>query len=369
MAPWSRLILLLTFAGTASACAGPAFGSAIQPGAPAASAEPTVSVVAALPRSAGAIVVAPDGTVYLEQRGCLTWSDNSGYGSEAPQVLKLTAGAKLIAIAGLACGFGGDGGPATRAKFHMLSGMALDHTGNLFVADLFNDRVREISSQGRVSTVTGSGPVSDDGAANDVFGGDGGPANRAQLARPAALAIDARGVLYIADQWNNRVRKMSPDGRISTVAGTGVKGNTGDGGLATSAQLWYPESLAVNAAGDLFIADQAGTRLRVVDSHGTITTVAASTYAGAPAAPLHFGHIVALAVGPDQSMLIGDVNQQQVFRLTPDRSSLDGMMNPGWRCPGSCKGFAPHGLAFDPAGDVYVVDAGDRTLIKLTWKH
>ncbi len=342
---------------------------AIQPGGRAASAEPTVSIVTQLPRSAGALAVAPDGTVYLEQRGCYTWSDDSGYGSEPPQVLKLTAGAKLVAIAGLACGFGGDGGPATRAKFHMLSGMVLDHAGNLFLADLFNDRVREITGQGLVSTVAGSGPVTDDGAANDLFGGDGGPASRALLARPSALAIDAHGGLYVADQWNNRVRKVTPDGRISTVAGTGVKGSAGDGGPATAAQLWYPESLAVNAAGDLFIADQAGTRLRVVDSHGTIATVTASSYAGAPAAALHFSHVVALAVGPDQSLLIGDVGQRQVFRLAPDHSGLDGMMNPGFRCPGTCKDFAPLGLAFDQAGNLYVVDAGDRTLIMLTWRH
>ena len=365
MAPWSRLIALFAVVGMASACAGPATS---QLSGPAASAEPTVSIVTQLPRSARGIAVAPDGTVYLEQRGCLTWSDNSGYGSEPPEVLKLTKGAKLVTIAGLACGFGGDGGPATRAKFHMLSGMVLDHAGNLFLADLFNDRIREITSQGRVSTVAGSGPVTDDGAANDLFGGDGGPASRALLARPAALAIDAHGVLYVADQWNNRVRKVTPDGRISTVAGTGVRGSAGDAGPATAAQLWYPEALAVNAAGDLFIADQGGTSLRVVDSHGTIATVTASSYAGAPAAALHFSQILALAVGPDQSLFIGDSGQGQVFRLAPDRSSLDGMMNSGWRCPGTCKDFRPNGLAFDSAGNLYVVDTGDRTLIKLTWK-
>jgi hypothetical protein len=365
MAPWGRFIALFALVGMASACAGPA---ATQPSGPAAGAEPTVSIVTQLPRSARAIAVAPDGTAYLEQRGCLNWSDNSGFGSEAPQVLKITAGAKLVAVAGIACGFGGDGGPATRAKFHMLAGMVLDHAGNLFLADWFNDRVREITSQGRVSTVAGSGPVTDDGAANDLFGGDGGPAIRALLARPGALAIDGHGVLYVADQWNNRVRKLTPDGRISTVAGTGVRGSAGDAGPATAAQLWYPEALAVNAAGDLFIADQGGTSLRVVDSHGTIATVTASSYAGAPAAALHFSHILALAVGPDQSLFIGDSGQGQVFRLAPDRSSLDGVMNSGWRCPGTCKDFQPLGLAFDPAGSLYVVDAGDRTLIKLTWK-
>jgi hypothetical protein len=365
MASFGRFIALFAVVGMASGCAGPA---ATQPSGPAAGAEPAVSIVTQLPRSAGAVVVGPDGTVYLEQRGCLTYSDNSGYGSVPPQVLKLTAGAKLVAIAGVACGFGGDGGPATRARFHMLSGMVLDHNGNLFLADLFNDRVREITSQGRVSTVAGSGPVTDDGSTNDVFGGDGGLASRALLARPSALAIDGHGILYIADQWNNRVRKVTPDGRISTVAGTGVRGSAGDGGPATAAQLWYPESLAVNAAGDLFIADQGGTSLRVVDSHGTIATVTASTYAGAPAAALHFSHVVALAVGADQSLFIGDAGQHQVFRLATDRSSLDGMMNPGFRCPGTCKDFAPLGLAVDLAGNLYVVDAGDRTLIKLTWK-
>jgi len=255
MALRSRLILLLASVATTSACAGPAIGSTIQPGGPAASAEPAVSLVASLPRSASAIVVTPEGTVYLEQEGCWTWSDDSGNGSEAPQVLKLTAGAKLVVIAGTTCGFGGDGGPATGARFSVLSGMLVDHAGNLLVVDKGNDRIREISSQGRVSTVVGSGPVNDKGAV-DFFGGDSGPATRGRLAQPSALAIDAHGVLYIADQWNNRIRKVTSDGRITTVAGTGVKGSAGDGGPATSAQLWYPESLAVGGAGDLFIADQ-----------------------------------------------------------------------------------------------------------------
>jgi len=369
MALRSRLILLLASVATTSACAGPAIGSTIQPGGSAASAKPTVSLVASLPRSASAIVVTPDGTVYLEQEGCWTWSDDSGNGSEAPQVLKLTAGAKLVVIAGTTCGFGGDGGPATGARFSVLSGMVVDHAGNLFVVDKGNDRIREISSQGRVSTVVGSGPVNDRGAV-DFFGGDTGPATRARLAQPSALAIDAHGVLYIADQWNNRIRKVTSDGRITTVAGTGVKGSAGDGGPATSAQLWYPESLAVDGAGDLFIADQGGTRLRMVDSHGTITTVAASSYAGAPAAPLHFSNIAALAVAPDQSLFIADIAvKSQVFRLAPDRSSLDGVMNGDWRCPGTCQHFGPLGLAFDPAGNLYVVNRGDKTLIKLAWKH
>ena len=127
------------------------------------------------------------------------------------------------------------------------SGVAVDTAGNLFIADPSNNRVRKVTPGGVISTVAGNGTAG--------FSGDGGPATSAQLNYPTGVAVDAAGNLFIADEANNRVRKVTPGGVISTVAGNGTQGYSGDGGPATSAQLYYPYGVAVDAAGNLFIAD------------------------------------------------------------------------------------------------------------------
>jgi sugar lactone lactonase YvrE len=158
-------------------------------------------------------------------------------------------------------GFGGDGGPAVSAQLNLPSGAVADADGNLFIADAGNNRIREVvAATGVIRTVAGAG---DPRAC--LFGGDGGPATSAQLCNPARVVVDARGNLFIADEGNNRVRRVdSRTGRIATAAGNGTQGFTGDGGPAVAAALDAPFALSLDACGNLFIADGGSDRVREV---------------------------------------------------------------------------------------------------------
>ena len=153
---------------------------------------------------------------------------------------------------------GGDNGPATSALLNSPKGVAVDGSGNLYIADTGNYRVRSVSG-GVIGTVAGNGVLG--------FMGDNGPAVGAQLNVPNGIALDAAGNLYIADYNNNCIRKVVA-GVISTVAGKGTAGFSGDGGLATQAQLNLPYVIAVDSAGNLYIADFGNDRLRIVGVNG-----------------------------------------------------------------------------------------------------
>jgi uncharacterized protein (TIGR03437 family) len=168
--------------------------------------------------------------------------------------------------------FIGDGGPATAAQIGSIQGVAVDGKGNLYLSDTDNNRVRKVDTTGTISTFAGNGTAG--------FSGDGGPATAAQLNLPYGLAADVAGNLYIADLGNNRVRKVSLDGTITTFAGTGVEGYSGDGVQATATQLYVPRNLAFDGAQNLYIAEFGGHRVRRVTPAGVISTVAGSGVAG-----------------------------------------------------------------------------------------
>ena len=155
--------------------------------------------------------------------------------------------------------FSGDGGAATSASLFYPSGVALDGSGNLFISDGGNQRVRRVdAATGVITTVAGNGT-------SDDFSGDGGPATSVRLFSPEGVAADGSGNLFIADHDNQAVRRVdAATGIITTVAGTGTPGFTGDGGDATSASLSLPSGVAVDGSGNLFIADSSNSRVRLV---------------------------------------------------------------------------------------------------------
>lgn len=172
--------------------------------------------------------------------------------------------------AGAAGGFGGDGGPALAAALDNPRGIAIGADGSVYVADSYNHRIRRISRDGTIATVAGGGATL----------GDGGPAVAARLYAPTDVAVARDGSLYIADSYQHRVRKVAPDGTIATIAGDGIEGYAGDGGPATAARLAYPSGVALGPYGDVYVADTFNHRIRRIGADGIVTTTAGTGVAG-----------------------------------------------------------------------------------------
>jgi probable HAF family extracellular repeat protein len=169
-------------------------------------------------------------------------------------------------------GYGGDGSAATNASLSNPTGVAVDGYGNVFIADAGNNVLREVDTNGIITTVAGNGGLG--------YGGDGGAATSANLNYPTGVAVDGYGNLFVMDTGNNVVREVNPGGIITTIAGNGGAGYGGDNGLAVSASLNNPAGIAVDAYGDLFIADQGNNVVREVNTNGIITTVAGNGSSG-----------------------------------------------------------------------------------------
>ena len=201
-----------------------------------------------------AVVVDNSGSIYI--------ADTCNH-----RVRKVDRTGRITTVAGNGkAGYSGDGALATAASLESPKGLALDSSGNLYIADFQNSRVRRVSPAGIISTVAGNG--------KDGYSGDGGPAIFAQLQQPASVTLDVSGNLFIADWNNNRIRKVNPTGMISTIAGDGAPGYSGDGGPAVSARLRQPESVVTDTSGNLCIADSGNHCIRIVDTAGKISTVA-----------------------------------------------------------------------------------------------
>jgi DNA-binding CsgD family transcriptional regulator len=207
------------------------------------------------------IAIAESGLIYIA--GVRAESDRT-----AAWIATLDPSGSFRPIAGTQIsGYLGDGGPALRASFSKEPrGVAVDHDGNVFLADSGNNVIRRVSSDGIVTTVAGNGKRG--------FSGDGAAPLSAELFAPVAVAIAPDGSLYIADTNNHRIRKIDHGDRIVTVAGNGAPGNGGDGGPAERAQLNEPRGIAFDAKGRLYIADTGNNRIRVVGLDGSISTVA-----------------------------------------------------------------------------------------------
>jgi RHS repeat-associated protein len=261
-------------------------------------------------------------------------------------------------------GYAGDGGPATAASLGYPSGLAVGSDGSLYIADAYNSRIRRVSPDGMITTVAGIG-VNGYGVG---YSGDGGPATQAQLNYPGDVAIGPDGSLYIADSTNHRVRRVGLDGIITTVAGNGMAGSGGDGGLATQAQLNFPYGLTVGPDASLYVAEYRGQRVRRVGPDRIITTVAGTGtpgYAGdgGPATAAQLYSPWALAVGPDGSLYIADISNNCIRRVSPDGriTTVAGNGTSGHSGDGGPATQAQfrrlYRLAVGPDGSLYIVES------------
>ncbi len=248
----------------------------------------------------------------------------------------------------------GDGGAATAAILCGPYGVAVDSIGNLYIADTYSYRIRKVDTAGIISTVAGNGVGG--------FSGDGGAATAAELDLPDSVAVDNIGNLYIADNHNHRIRKVNTAGIISTVAGTGVAGYIGDGGSATVAQLNYPSGVAVDSIGNLYIADKFNFCIRKVDISGIISAVSSGTWL-----------LDGVAVDSIGNLYITDTNNHRIRKVdtagvisTVAGNNIEGFSGDGGIATVAQLNY-PYGVAVDSIGNLYIADCYNQRIRKVTF--
>lgn len=321
-------------------------------------------------RAAEGIAVGTDGSVYV--------SDYSGQ-----RVYRLQKGGRLAIVAGTgAFAEGGDGGPATKADLEGPTGMAFDRRGNLFIADYWGDRLRRIDPSGIITTIAGSGPTTinrtySNQYPNGNFSGDGGPATAAQFFAPLGLAFDSRDTLYVADSFNSRVRRITPDGTVTSLDASSLP-----------APAWFPRYLAFDAAGNLYVADGSpdvlagrlgttglagGCRIVRMSPAGAIAVVAGTGTCGfsgdgGPAGAAQLDNPNGLAFDSAGNLYVADSGNQRIRRIDPlgNISTVAGTGTPGFSGDGgpaiNAKLYDPFGIGIAPGGKLYIAEGAGRRL-------
>jgi sugar lactone lactonase YvrE len=279
--------------------------------------------------------------------------------------------------------YSGDGGPATSASIDGPSACTIDSAGNLYIADVGNNVVRKITaSTGIITTVAGNG------AAKGGFNGDGGPATSAELKMPYGIAVDSVGNLFISDMDNQRVRKVDgATGIITTIAGTGNYGYSGNGGAATSAMIGNPQQLALDGSDNLYIAEQGESVIVKVNlSTGIITTVAGDGSTsrdsltanptvvgdGGLATKAKLSDPQGVVVDADGNIFIADSGNHRVRKVTASTGIITTVVGSkiGYSGDGGASNRArlhnPEGLFFDAAGNLYIADSYNSVVRKVT---
>ena len=256
-------------------------------------------------------------------------------------------------------GSSGDGGAATSAQLYGPWGVAVDIFGNVYIADSSNNKIRKVGSTGTITTFAGTGVGGSSG--------DGGAATSAQLYWPSGISVDISGNVYIADTYNNKIRKVTSTGIITTIAGTGTYGSSGDGGAATSAQFFYPVGVSVDISGIVYIADNGNNKIRMVASTGIITTFASTGTAGSSgdggaATSAQLNNPYGVTVDISGNVYIADGTNFEI-RMVTSTGIITTIAGTGGGGDGGDGGVAtsaqltfPHGVAVDISGIVYIAD-------------
>jgi hypothetical protein len=271
-------------------------------------------------------------------------------------------------ISTVAGGGVGDGLPATDAKLYYSDQVSSDSAGNLYIVETNTHRIRKVDTSGTITTAAGDG--------TNGSGGDGGAATNAQLSSPADVFVDASDNIFIADMTNYRIRKVDTSGNISTVAGDGTQGDSGDGGPATDAQLTTPKGVFVDAAGNIFIVDSDVGRIRKVDTSGNITTIAGTGVVGysgdgAAATLAQLSYPEDIFVDGTGNVFIADLNNHVIRKIdtSGNISTIAGDGTNGFSGDGAAATLArmqsPASVFVDATGNVFIADSQDRRVRKV----
>ncbi len=286
------------------------------------------------------------------------------------RVRKVSTSGIITTIAGTGeQGYSGEGGQATAAELNYPYAVAVDGQGNVYIADVGNNRIRKVATNGVISTFAGTGVQG--------YGGDGNAATTAKFSGPYGIAIDVAGNVYIADLGNERVRKVGINGIINTIAGNGTQGYSGDGGAATAAQLLSPGGIAVDAVGNVYITDQGNSRIRKVGTNGTISTIAGNgtqgySGDGAAATDAEINIPASISVDAAGRVFIVDLYNQRIRKVGTNGiiTTITGTGTLGYSGDGGpavlAQIYSPTGVTTDAAGNVYIADNHNDRIRKIT---
>jgi sugar lactone lactonase YvrE len=336
-----------------------------------------VTASAATPLTiAAATFTAPTGASLDNPQGIAAANGTIDVSNTADNVVASIVGTTTATIAGSyeATGESGDGGPATAATLDQPTALARDKAGDLFIADTEDNVVREITTDGTIRLIAGNGSEGDRGEF-------GGAATRAELDSPQGVAVNSRGDVFIADTYNNVIREVTPKGLISTYAGNGSAGYKGDNGPAWRAELSSPTGLAVDALGNLYIADSGNNVIRRVSTTGVITTVAGDVAAdsasgglggfsgdGGPATQARLNSPQGVALDQAGDLFIADTFNNAIREVTPagtittlvDTAAKKGSSGNGGPAA-AAELNTPFALAVDGStGDLYIADTSNN---------
>ncbi len=270
------------------------------------------------------------------------------------RIRKITPSGEVSTLAGSGI-VGSVDGTGTTAQFNETCGVAVDASGNVYVADRSNHRIRKITPGGEVSTLAGS-----------ILGYANGTGTAAKFYNPRGVAVDASGNVYVADYSNHRIRKITPGGEVSTLAGSGTPGFAD--GTGTAAQFYYPASVVVDPSGNVYVADLANYRIRKITSSGEVSTLAGSILGYGTGTAAQFKTPIAVALDANGNVYVADSYGIRKITTAGEVSTLAGGDTGGYAngVATDAKFVRAAGVAVDASGNVYVADELDNRIRKIT---